>query len=141
MSLEGSLGKYLTTSSRVQAVCDWCGPTNFLTLNGCYYSKDHDAPNSPASVLIGGPIQEHPDECALANPMTYIDAEDPPFAIFHGSSDPQVPWCQSQELYYALLAAGVPATFTLVQGVGHANLGTDATFAASIAFLEEILRP
>jgi len=141
MSIEGILGKHLTTSSRVQAVSDWCGATDFLTLNDCYYTKDHNAKDSPASLLIGGPIQEHPEECALANPITYVDSKDPPFFIAHGSNDPQVPWCQSQKLHDALRAAGAPSTFTLVAGAGHTDLGTEKTLADTIAFLKEVLHP
>ena len=30
--VEGNIGKYTQTSSDVQAVCDWCGPTDFMTM-------------------------------------------------------------------------------------------------------------
>jgi len=141
MSIEGSLGKYQTTSSQVQAVVDYSGATDFLTLNDCYYTKDHNAEDSAASILIGGPIQEHPEECALANPITYIDSADPTFFIAHGSRDPQIPWCQSQKLYDALTAAGVQSIFKLVAGAGHADVGTPETIVATVAFLKAMLHP
>lgn len=141
MSIEGTLGKYQTTSSRVQAVVDYSGATDFLTLNDCYYTKDHNAEDSAASILIGGPIQEHPEECALANPITYIDSADPSFFIAHGSKDPQIPWCQSQKLYDALTAAGVQSIFKLVAGAGHADVGTPETIVATVAFLKTMLHP
>jgi acetyl esterase/lipase len=119
MDIEGSLGTYTGVSSRVQAVCDWYGPTDFLIMNECGSMLDHDAPDSPESLLMGGPIQEHPDECALANPITYVDSGDPPYRIFHGGSDPLVPHCESDSLDRALDAAGVYSDYTLVPGAGH----------------------
>jgi acetyl esterase/lipase len=119
MDIEGSLGEHTDASSSVQAVCDWFGPTDFLIMNSCGSDIDHDAPDSPESQLIGGPIQEHPNECALADPITYVDSSDPPFRIFHGDSDPLVPHCQSDSLDQALDAVGVPSDYTLIPGAGH----------------------
>jgi dipeptidyl aminopeptidase/acylaminoacyl peptidase len=82
---------------------------------------NHNAPDSPESVLIGGPIQEHPDECALANPATYIDPDDPPFMIIHGDNDPLVPYCNSESLDAALVKAGVASEYILVEGAGHGD--------------------
>ncbi len=144
MNLEGDPGPYGETSSSVVAVCEAAGPVNFLTLNSCPEMPsyaDHDAPNSPASRLIGGPVQDHPDECALANPVTYIDPEDPPFAIFHGDSDGQVPWCQSRELYEALCTAGVPAEFHLMPDVGHNMVASQETVDRIVVFITKVLRP
>jgi len=119
MDLEGALGNHTETSSRVRAVCDWFGPTNFLIMDTCGSEMHHDAPDSPESTLVGGPIQENPDKCALANPITYVDADDPPFLIFHGDADPLVPFCQSDSLYSALKKADVPAEYKLVKGAKH----------------------
>ena len=43
----------------------------------------HDALDSPESKLVGGPIQEHRDRVAKANPITYVSKDDPPFLIIH----------------------------------------------------------
>jgi acetyl esterase/lipase len=121
MHIEGSLGAHTDVSSSVQAVCDWFGPTDFLVMDSCGSRMNHDAPDSPESVLIGGPIQEHPDECALANPATYIDSDDPPFMIIHGDNDPLVPYCNSESFDAALDKAGVPSEYILVEGAGHGD--------------------
>lgn len=121
MDIEGSLGAHTDVSSSVQAVCDWFGPTDFLVMDSCGSEMKHDAPDSPESVLIGGPIQEHPDECALANPTTYIDSDDPPFLIIHGDKDPLVPFCNSESLDAALDKAGVSSDYILVKGAGHGD--------------------
>ena len=117
--LEGSVGINLTFSSTVHAVVNWFGPTDFLVMDSCGSTMVHNAPESPESMLIGGPIQDFPDRCALANPITYVDAGDPPFLILHGDADPLVPYCQSRLLHEALLKADVPSRYVEVAGAGH----------------------
>jgi acetyl esterase/lipase len=112
--LEGNIGQHTTYSSSVNAVVDWFGPTDFLVMDSCGSSMVHNAPNSPESSLIGGPIQDNKDKCALANPITYIDANDPPFLILHGDEDPLVPYCQSELLFDALQESNAPSQFILV---------------------------
>lgn len=106
-------------SSRVQAVCDWFGPTDFLRMNDFPGGIDHDAPNSPESRFIGGPIQKNKEKVARANPVTYVTGDDPPFLIMHGRNDQAVPYNQSELLYDALKKAGVEVTLYEVKGAGH----------------------
>jgi dipeptidyl aminopeptidase/acylaminoacyl peptidase len=80
---------------------------------------DHDAADSPPSVLIGGPIQENQEKAAQANPITYITKDAAPFLIAHADDDPIVPFNQSQLLYEALKQAGVEVTFEVVKDGGH----------------------
>jgi acetyl esterase/lipase len=104
-------------SSRVQAVVDWFGPTDFLRMGK--NKIDHDAPTSPESLLVGGPIQENKDKVAAANPITYVTKDDPPFLIMHGDKDDLVPLSQSEFLHAALQKAGVESRLHVVQGAGH----------------------
>jgi acetyl esterase/lipase len=90
-NIEGNVGPDTMYSSSVSAVVDWFGPTDFLVMDSCGSGLVHNASNSPESSLIGGPIQDNKDKCELANPITYIDANDPPFLILHGDADPLVP--------------------------------------------------
>lgn len=117
--IEGNVGQYLTYSSSVDAVVDWFGPSDFLVMDSCGSSMVHNDSNSPESSLIGGPIQENKDKCALANSITYVDANDPPFLILHGDKDPLVPHCNSEMLFDALQKAGVPSQFVLVPNGQH----------------------
>ncbi len=57
--------------------------------------------------------------CQSASPVTYIDAEDPPALILHGTSDAVVPIEQSQILYDRLRAAKVPAELLIVKDAVH----------------------
>ena len=117
--IEGNVGEYLTYSSSVDAVVDWFGPTDFLLMDSCGSAHVHNAANSPESSLIGGPIQDNPEKCSLANPITYIDSNDPPFLILHGDADPLVPHCESELLFNALQKANVSSQFILVPGAQH----------------------
>lgn len=117
--LEGDIGNYTSYCSSVDAVVDWFGPTEFQSMDSCGSEMVHDAPDSPESILIGAPVQDRDDLCARANPISYIDSDDPPFLIFHGDDDPLVPHCQSEKLFAALQKAGVPSQLVLVPGARH----------------------
>ena len=118
-NIEGKVGNYTSYSSTVNAVVDWFGPTDFQRMDSCGSTMVHDAIDSPESILIGAPIQDNDDLCALANPISYIDPEDPPFLIFHGDTDPLVPHCQSELLFKGLQKAGVASQFVLVPQGAH----------------------
>ena len=121
---EFDVGEHLDQSSRVQAVCDYFGPTDLLQMDSHALPDarlKHDAPNSPESQLIGGPIQERKVEAARANPITYITKGAPPFLIVHGDKDLLVPHHQSELLYEALKAAGVQVRFHTLEGAGHGD--------------------
>ncbi len=117
--LEGTVGGNLGQSSRVQAVCDWYGPTDMLQMSSAPSEIDHDAPDSAEARLFGGPIHEKRDLVRLANPVTFLCPDAPPFLIVHSDADPIVPLRQSEILADALRAAGVPVTFLTVVGAGH----------------------
>ena len=114
----------------------------FKSMDSCGSKMVHDAPDSPESILIGGPIQENDDLCALASPITYIDPDDPPFLILHGDADPLVPHCQSRMLFQGLQEAGVSSKFILVPQAAHGpGLFTDEYFSMMTDFfLVEVKR-
>jgi acetyl esterase/lipase len=115
------VGENLEVSSRVQAVADWFGPTDFLQMDAHRLPNGmvHNSPGSPESRLIGGPLQKNNDRAEKANPITYITPNTPPFLIAHGDADRLVPHHQSELLAAALKEVGVPVTFHTVKGGGH----------------------
>jgi len=115
------VGENLDLPSRVQAVVDYFGPTDFLQMDAQRLPDGmlHDAPDSPESQLVGGPIQENQDKVARANPITYVTSAAPPFLIVHGDQDPLVPYGQSLLLVEALRKAGAEVIFYTVAGAGH----------------------
>jgi len=112
-------GPNMHVSSRVQAVCDFFGPTDLTKMSDFESSMDHDAADSPESQLIGGPVQENKEACMRANPITYVSKDDPPFLICHGDKDMLVPHNQSVLLNAALIKADVNVKFHTVKGGGH----------------------
>ncbi|GAB3263928.1 alpha/beta hydrolase [Kineosporia babensis] len=120
--LEGDLGN-ASESSAVQAVIDLFGPTDFLSMDEHRIrgGQKHNPASSPESQLMGFAIQSDPKATRRANPTTYVTSSAPPIWIAHGSTDALVPYNQSQLLFAAYNNAGAPATFTLVQDVGHTD--------------------
>ena len=118
---EFDVGENLGVSSRVQAVVDYFGPTDFLQMDAHRLPNGmvHDPPDSPESQLVGGAIQENKDKVAKANPITYVTKNAPPFPDLPRRRDPLVPHHQSELLEAALKQAGVPVTFYTVKGGGH----------------------
>lgn len=116
--LEGE-GANLEHSSRVQAVCNYWGPTDLLIVGK---EPGHDPPSSlkdAVAALLGGPIDENKEKAVLASPVTHISKEDPPFVIVHGECDSTVPAIHADVLREALEKAGVEVTCLVVKGAEH----------------------
>jgi acetyl esterase/lipase len=95
---DAALAKY---SSRVQAVVDVSGPTDFTT------TRDADD-ESFLAYFFGADLATHPEVWRDASPVFHVSKNDAPFLILHGTQDTDVPIAQAQELYDKLQAAGVP---------------------------------
>jgi acetyl esterase/lipase len=113
-------------SSRVQGVVDFFGPSDFLQMDAgaprsCQEPMVHNDPQSPESRLLGCKLQDCPDKVKSANPITYVTRDDPPFLIFHGTSDCLVAPNQSQLLSTALKRVGVRCTLHLLPNLAHAD--------------------
>jgi acetyl esterase/lipase len=117
---EFDVGEYLDHSSRVQAVIDFYGPTDFLQNASAVASA-----KTPEAMLIGGAVLENKDKAAKANPIAYVTRDDPPFLVVHGDSDKLVPYNQSELLEAALKKVNVPVTFHSVKGGGHGGFSDD----------------
>jgi acetyl esterase/lipase len=119
VDLEGKVGVHTGYNSAVNVVVDWFGPTDFLVMDSCGSAMVHNAPDSPESILVGGAIQAHQELCSLANPITYVDSNDPAFLILHGDKDPLVPYCQSEMLHSALLSHKVQSQLVIIADAKH----------------------
>lgn len=107
-------GEYAGNSSRVQAVVDLAGPSDFRVpfTTGTDYRG--------LAMQVFGTDDPNDPLFAVASPVTWVSPDDPPFLILHGERDESVPLSQSQELYDALKAAGVDAELVVVKNAGHA---------------------
>ena len=119
LSLEGNLGEYRNTSSSVQAILDYYGPTNFTTI--LKQSTPHGVGvRGPAmALLLGKTVDNIPEMARKASPVFQVDAHDPPLLIFHGDQDVQVPINQSHELVGAYTSNNLKVQLEVVYGAGH----------------------
>jgi acetyl esterase/lipase len=114
--LEGTGGN-LQQSSRVQAVVDWFGPTDFTMP----YKLDSEAA-SVVALLIGRADAKNQEKLRRASPVSYVDRDAAPFLIMHGAEDDVVPVAQSELLAAALKKAGVEANLVIIKGSGHGGI-------------------
>lgn len=139
--IEGNVGPYLDYSSKVDAVVDWFGPINLTNIDSCRHQKMFDENNAPEVLLMGMPIANNKNLYSLANPVTYLDKNDPPFLIIHGDKDDLVPYCQSEYFYKELLKNNVKAEYILVSGAGHGpGLFEDKYLSLMIEFFKQSQR-
>lgn len=137
-------------SSRVQAVVDWFGPTDFLKMDE--HAKEskvinpqiHSIPDSPESQLIGKNLADAPELVKAANPETYITKDDPPYFIQHGLVDPLVPYPQSVHFAEKLekVIGKENVTLELIPGSGHGgpSFSTAENLNKVFAFLDKTFK-
>ncbi len=103
-----ALAKY---SSRVQAVVDVSGPTDFTVDN----DKDGDA---FLEAFLGADFAHHPDVWRDASPVFHVSKSNAPFLIVHGTQDTDIPISQAQELFDKLHEANVQVELVKIED-GH----------------------
>lgn len=144
-TLEGSVGAHTGVSSDVQLAVDYFGPADLLFMNADVTDPpgsiiDHDAIDSPESLLLGAEVHGHsvgdirahlgdpndpwPELVALARSaaparLANHAPSNVPMFIAHGDADSSVPIGQSERLRDALAGAGTPVEFLVVPGAGH----------------------
>lgn len=118
--LEGK-GGHAAESSRVNAVCDFCGPSDLIKM---VVNSEKGAKGAVAG-LLGGAVTERRDLARLASPVTHVTKDAPPFLIVHGDQDKTVPLEQSELLQEALKKAGVRVTLHVAKGQGHGLSGPE----------------
>lgn len=135
-------GENSEISSKIQAVCNWYGPTDFsqvppafteaitpeLVKDKSYRKRRWFLYTLATHQLIGSPVSKNSKLTQLANPINYIDPSDPPVLIMHGKKDNVVPISQSEILYKALQKNRVSVTFSRPQDRGHNFEGKNGEF-------------
>jgi len=102
-----ALAKY---SSRVQAVVDVSGPSDFTV------DRDPDG-DAFLTTFFGGDYMHRPEIWQDASPVFHVSKKTAPFLIVHGTRDANVPIAQAQELADKLKHARVPVEFLKVDDV------------------------
>ena len=140
--LEGA-GDNSTFSSRVQAVCDMSGPSDFLQFYEVV-SNSNDSMARKATVAIeqflGGPVEQNRAKALAASPITYVSKGNPPFLVIHGMNDMTVPVSQSEAFASKLKAAGVQVQLIVDENRGH-GVGGPAFANEITSFFDKYLKP
>jgi acetyl esterase/lipase len=109
-------------SECVQSAVTWYGVFDFAALAAGRPGGNDSAGNK----LLGCKADCTADEYAPASPVTYVDANDPPFLLIHGEGDKVVPVEQSHLMEVRLNEAGVPVESIYIPGVDHSFVGRNA---------------
>lgn len=117
-TLEGTVGGNLDHSSRVDAVVDFYGATDFVLRSK---TQPHRA-NEEGSVvyrLLGGGADKKVDLAKQASAAFHVSKDDPPFLVFHGGKDKTVLIDQSERINAVYTKAGLPIALHVLKGSGH----------------------
>jgi acetyl esterase/lipase len=133
-------------SSRVQAVCDWYGPSDLLTMPANNFGRGKtldDLANSNGAKLLGGRVRDLLDLAKQASAYYQVSKGDSPFLIMQGDEDRVVPLAQSQRLQARLQAAGVPSSLHVLTATGHGGqeFETPEVRETMLKFFAKYLKP
>ena len=140
--LEGDVGGNSDQSSRVQAVVDYYGPSDFLLRSQNQPSKT-EKPDSPVRQLLGVAASKDEELAKLASPAFHVTQGDPPILIVHGERDKTVFLDQSKRMVEEYGKAGLDVTLVVVPGAGHGGAAHfTPVYRKKVAdFLNSHLRP
>ena len=116
--LEGTVGGNSDQSSRVQAVVDYYGATDF-PLRSKTQSWKVNKPGSVVYNLLGGPANQFVDKAKQASAKFHVTPDDPPLLAFHGVQDTTVLMNQTDAIEAAYVKAGLPVTVHRLENSGH----------------------
>ncbi|GAI35824.1 unnamed protein product, partial [marine sediment metagenome] len=130
-ALEGN-GGWADFSSKVQAVCSYYGPSDFVSSSEEFSRPSHVQ-------FLGGTLEEKPEIYKAASPINYVTKDDPPLLIIHGELDETVPYNESEEMYQAYQQAGLEAMLIKVSHAGHIfRQLTDSPISPSLDEIEQV---
>lgn len=140
-------------NSTVQAAVDWFGPIYFSTMDAEFKALGQtpvmgvtNAATSPESQYLGKTIGSAEAEPLVkqASALTYIDKNDPPMFIEHGTADRNIPITQSKDFADKLSAAigSSKVSYSTIEGAGHgtSEFTTDANVKKVLDFLDKYLK-
>ncbi len=109
-SKEFDQGEYLEQSSAIQAVCDYCGPSDFIA-----WAKDKPEQEGSYKKLFGGTPEEKRELIEKMSPVRHVSAKTPPILIVHAIDDELVPFSQSEKLHAAMQKVGAKSRLIALQ--------------------------
>jgi len=116
--LEGTVGGNGDQSSRVQAVVDYYGATDF-PLRSKTQSWKVNKPGSVVYNLLGGPANQLVDKAKQASAKSHVTSDDAPLLVFHGVKDTTVLINQTDALEEAYKKHNLPVAVYRLKDAGH----------------------
>lgn len=130
-------GIHQEQSSAVQAVVDWCGPSDFEMM----YTHPNPGDGVPELVdnLLGASWPQNQAVARSASPAFHARVGLPPHLLVYGAADPIVPLWNGEVLQQKLTAAGVDSELVILPDTGH-DLNHPAAPQAVNRFINRVLR-
>lgn len=136
---DGILGDHADTSSAVQAVCSWFGPTDFFTMP--IGTRQFQPGQDPEIQALGGRVSDKKELAWLVSPASHASRSAPPFLFMHGDKDPLVPLQQSRLMHDKLIASGAKSELIVLEGEGHGFRDHKAAAKTVLEFFTKTLKP
>jgi acetyl esterase/lipase len=127
---------YKQTSPKVKAVVSMFGPTDMAALYNSY--PPGSLTQIALQVLMGGTPASNASLYQSSSPVNFVNAQNPPTLLLHGTADPIVPIAQSTALKARLETSGVSVKMVTYQNAGHGDWD-DPTFAKAYAEIVSFL--
>lgn len=145
------VGDNLDQSSAVQGVVDLYGVSDLTIIGAGLDNYDvHDSESNTEALWVngtafgtnpGGSVFDDLDKTAIYSPFTYLDKNDAPFLMFHGTDDVTVSPIATMELYRRCQEIGVQAERYSFVGVQHGGwqMQTDRAYQIIDEFMDGIV--
>ncbi len=106
--------------ARVQAVCNWCGPTDLTQLHNPAWRVERQSTIEEVTLaLIGGPLDQRLAVARAASPVLLVRPGCPPMLTMQGEADDVVSPRHAQPFHERMLACGNHSELHLLPGAGH----------------------
>lgn len=117
-------------SSRLQAVCVFCGVTDFLDLRPskvptCAQEGQMEIARSAVRTLLGGEPAKLHDLAVSASAVNHGGPDCPPILLMHGDTDLMVPLEQGDKFYESLRSRGAEVKYCVARGGRHLIMGPE----------------
>jgi acetyl esterase/lipase len=127
-------------STRVQAVCDFCGPSDLTRIAIPEIRAKFPALYEVTEQYLGGPVAERSELARQVSPLSYVSHGLPPIFIAHCRDDSVVPVEESLIYYEALQKAGVDVSLKVLDLDSH-GVPIDEVKDDVLAFFQRTLMP
>ena len=116
--LEGEVGGFLGESSRVDAVVNYFGATDFI-LRSQTQPGATEPKGSVVHKLLGAAVSDEPELAKKASPYYYVNPSSPPLFVVHGAKDQQVKVDQAKRIAERYREEGCLLELQVLEEGGH----------------------